>query len=105
MSVLSRELQAYDVPIAVSVMSKPQEASGVLQGRRFEVRRSEAAGDKGRASTPQDLQRLFLLAQEDRHRPRVGLPPLPGPVPPPPALSEYARPSSRPDLAGLQAMH
>ena len=56
------------------------------------MRRSEAAGDKGRASTPQDLQRLFLLAQEDRHRPRVGLPPLPGPVPPPPALSEYAAP-------------
>ena len=35
MSVLSRELQAYDMPIAVSVMSKPQQASGVLQGRRL----------------------------------------------------------------------
>ena len=58
------------------------------------MRRSEAAGDKGRASTPQDLQRLFLLAQKDRHRPRIGLPPLPGPVPPPPAPSECAPPQA-----------
>ena len=43
---------------------------------------------------PQDLQRLFLLAQEDRHRPRIGLPPLPGPVPPPPAPSECAPPQA-----------
>ncbi|CAK0786611.1 hypothetical protein CVIRNUC_009825 [Coccomyxa viridis] len=70
---------------SVAVAALDTEAS---IGKTVEVRRSEAAGDKGRASTPQDLQRLFLLAQEDRHRPRVGLPPLPGPVPPPPALSE-----------------
>ena len=71
-------------------MSNPQQASGVFAGKTVEVRRSEAAGDKGRASTPQDLQRLFLLAQEDRHRPRIGLPPLPRPRAPAACPSECA---------------
>ena len=72
----------------------PKRPVGVA-GKTLEVRRSEAAGDKGRASTGQDLQRLFLLAQQDRHRPRIGLPPLPAPVPPPPAPSECVMSQAR----------
>ena len=61
----------------------------VHAGKTLEIRRSEAGGDKGKGSTAQDLERLFLLAEEDRYRPRIGLSPLPMPVPPPPPPSEY----------------
>ncbi|CAL5221994.1 g4282 [Coccomyxa viridis] len=69
--------------VAVSALST--EAS---IGKTVEIRRSEAGGDKGKGSTAKDLERLFLIAQEDRHRPRIGLSPLPMPVPPPPPPSE-----------------
>ena len=54
------------------------------------MRRSKAGGDKGKGSTVRDLERLFLTAQQDRHRPSIGLSPLPMPVPPPPPPSKYA---------------
>ena len=52
-------------------------------GKTVEIRRSEAAGDRGKASSQPDLERLFLTAVQDRHRPRINLAPLPAPVPPP----------------------
>ena len=62
----------------------------LLAGKTLEVRRSEAGGDKVKGSSPRDLERLFLVAQQDRHRPCIGLSPLPMPVPPPPPPSQYA---------------
>jgi len=55
-----------------------------------EVRRSEAADARGRAPAPADLDRLFLGAAEDRLRPYMRLPPMPGVVPPPPPPSKCA---------------
>ena len=48
-------------------------------GKTIEVRRS----DRGASPSGRDLERLWLTSAEDRHRPRVNLPPLPAPVPPP----------------------
>ncbi|KAK9814216.1 hypothetical protein WJX72_002437 [[Myrmecia] bisecta] len=57
-------------------------------GKTIEVRRSEAAGDKGRGMTGADRLRLFLAAVPDSQRQRILLPPLPTPVPPPPPPSK-----------------
>ncbi|CAL8465559.1 g5095 [Coccomyxa elongata] len=57
--------------------------TGASVGKTVEVRRSEAAGDKGKKPNLADLERLFLMTVEDRHRPRINLGPLPAPVPPP----------------------
>ena len=57
-------------------------------GKTIEVRRSEAAGDKGKSDTVPQLQRLFYSSTEDRNRAQIGLPPMPKPVPPPPPPSK-----------------
>ena len=57
-------------------------------GKTLEVRRSEAADAKGKATTPEQLRRIFYTAVEDRRRATVGLRPLPKPAPPPAPPSE-----------------
>ena len=54
----------------------------------MEVRRSEAADARGKTPSAADLERLFMGAIEDRHRPYRRLPPMPGVVPPPPPPSK-----------------
>lgn len=54
----------------------------------MEVRRSEAADARGKTPSSADLERLFMGAVEDRHRPYRRLPPMPGVVPPPPPPSK-----------------
>ena len=49
-------------------------------GKTLEVRRSEAADAKGKATTPQQLRRMFYTAVEDCRRATVGLRPLPKPA-------------------------
>ena len=56
----------------------------------MEVRRSEAADARGKTPSSADLERLFMGAVEDRHRPYRRLPPMPGVVPPPPPPSKCA---------------
>ena len=57
-------------------------------GKTLEVRRSEAADAQGKATTPEQLRRIFYTAVEDRRRATVGLRPLPKPAPPPAPPSE-----------------
>lgn len=57
-------------------------------GKTIEVRRSEAAGDKGKSDTTAQLRQLFYTSTEDRNRAQIGLPPMPKPVPPPPPPSK-----------------
>ena len=57
-------------------------------GKTIEVRRSEAAGDKGKTDTAAQLRQLFYTSTEDRNRAQIGLPPMPKPVPPPPPPSK-----------------
>ena len=54
----------------------------------MEVRRSEAADARGKTPSSADLERVFMGAVEDRHRPYRRLPPMPGVVPPPPPPSK-----------------
>lgn len=60
----------------------------VTAGKTIEVRRLEAAGDRGKSDTVPQLQRLFYTSTEDRNRAQIGLPPMPKPVPPPPPPSK-----------------
>ena len=62
--------------------------SDVAAGKTVEVRRSEAAASRGQKSSAADLERLFLGAVEDWHRPKRLLPPFPAAVAPPPPPSE-----------------
>ena len=62
-----------------------------LAGKTLEVRRSEAADARGRSPSPVDMERLFLGAVLDRHRPRVALPPFPKAAPAPPAPTEQRK--------------
>ena len=57
-------------------------------GKTLEVRRCEAADAKGKATTPEQLRRMFYTAVEDRRRATVGLRPLPKPALPPAPPSE-----------------
>jgi hypothetical protein len=70
-------------------------------GKTVEVRRSEAADARGRTPAPADLDRLFLGAAEDRLRPYMRLPPMPGVVPPPPPPSKRAPARRRPRCRSL----
>ena len=88
--VLLAVLPAHGMLPSEEVSASNHPAWVLCAGKTLEVRRSEAGGDRGKGSTARDLERLFLIAQEDRHRPRIGLSPLPMPVPPPPPPSEYA---------------
>ena len=90
MQLLLRHRLHMGAPLADGKPGPFKSASLLCAGKTVEIRRSEAGGDKGKGSTAKDLERLFLIAQEDRHRPRIGLSPLPMPVPPPPPPSEYA---------------
>ena len=58
----------------------------------LQVRRSEAGDAQGKAPQQAELQRMLLSLVEDRHRPRVGLRPLPASSPPPPPPSKCVPP-------------
>lgn len=64
---------------------------GLAAGKTLEVRRSEEKDAGKRVQSQQQLQASFLPLAEDRHRPRLGLPPLPKAVPPPAPVTRWVR--------------
>ena len=67
--------------VALATVAALGSPAGV--NRTFELRRSEAAVDAGKASTLRDLQRQMLVLVSDEQRTAVGLRPLPAPCDPP----------------------
>ena len=62
-------------------------AGGAAVNKTMELRRVEAAGDKGKSMSPTSYLQMFLGAVEDRLRTRVGMEPFPAPAPPPAPVS------------------
>lgn len=62
-------------------------AGGAVVNKTMELRRVEAAGDKGKSMTPTSYLQIFLGAVEDSLRTRVGMEPFPAPAPPPAPVS------------------